>query len=58
MFDNRVDRALYKWLRQAAVAWQPFLPVISYEAIAELREENARHEASRRAEEQPAFPMR
>lgn len=44
-----------KWLCLAALACQPF---ISYEVMAELLEEHARHEASRRDEDRRAFPRR
>ena len=54
----RVTRALDGWRCLAALACQPFMPIISYEVMAELLAEHVRHEASHRDEDWQAFPTR
>ena len=50
MFGIRVNRAADEWLCLAALACQPFIPVIGYDVMAELLEERARRETSGRDE--------
>lgn len=56
MLGIRVTRAEDEWLYLAALACQPFFPLVSYDVLTELLEEHARLEASRRDDEWRAFP--
>ncbi len=58
MLGIRATLALDEWLCVAPLAGQPSMPIMSYEAMAELLEEYVTGETTGRDEDWRAFPMR